>query len=359
MRYFRVPRWMNVKAPGCKLRALSATIALQITFLVSVSLAVAFGQSPNGMVLFRENCAKCHDGSPTSRAPSPDVLRQASAQNIMDALVGSMRVPGARLNGPERRAVAEAITGKQLDGDTLGASTGRCTSAGPMSDIGTTPGWNGWGPDLTNARFQPHKAAGLTAEEIPRLKLQWAFGYPDVNIAWGQPTIAGGRLFVGSQNGTFYSLNARSGCIYWVFSAGGGVRTAPSVGRKAREGKATSFISRIPLRPPMRWMRRLGAQGVGTHKVDSHPLARITGAPALYNGRLYVPMSSYEESQGANPDYGCCSFRGSITALDASNGDVAWKKSRHPGGVEAARSKQNRNAALGSSRREYLVGSDD
>ena len=100
-----------------------SSVALQLTFLVFVSLSVGFGQSSDGMVLFRENCAKCHDGSPTSRAPSLDVLRQASAQNILDALVGSMRVPGARLNGAERRAIAEAITGKQAGGDTLGAST--------------------------------------------------------------------------------------------------------------------------------------------------------------------------------------------------------------------------------------------
>lgn len=234
-----------------------------------------------------------------------------------------MRVPGARLNGAERRAIAEAITGKQVGGDTLGASTGRCATADPMSDIATTPGWNGWGPDLTNARFQQLKAAGLTPGDIPRLKLQWAFGYPDANIAWSQPTIAGGRLFVGSQNGTVYSLNAKSGCIYWVFSAGGGVRTAPSVGRMSgKKGYVVYFGDTTATAYALDAMT--GAK-LWTRKVESHPLARITGAPALYDGRLYVPMSSYEEAQGANPDYGCCTFRGSITALDASTGDIVWK----------------------------------
>jgi polyvinyl alcohol dehydrogenase (cytochrome) len=60
-------------------------------------------------------------------------------------------------------------------------------------------------------------------------------------------------------------------------------------------------------------------------KVDEHPLARITGAPALYRDRLYVPMSSYEESQGARPEYGCCTFRGSLSSVDARTGRILWR----------------------------------
>ena len=64
---------------------------------------------------------------------------------------------------------------------------------------------------------------------------------------------------------------------------------------------------------------------VWTRKVDDHPLARITGSPTLHAGRLYVPVSSYEESQGADPRYECCTFRGSVSALDAATGRVIWK----------------------------------
>jgi polyvinyl alcohol dehydrogenase (cytochrome) len=69
-------------------------------------------------------------------------------------------------------------------------------------------------------------------------------------------------------------------------------------------------------------------------RVDDHPLARITGSLALHAGRLYVPMSSYEESQGADPQYACCTFRGSVTALDAATGRVVWKTSMIDGPVE-------------------------
>jgi polyvinyl alcohol dehydrogenase (cytochrome) len=79
--------------------------------------------------------------------------------------------------------------------------------------------------------------------------------------------------------------------------------------------------------------RATGRQ-IWVRRVDEHPLARITGSPALHDGRLYVPMSSYEESQGADPQYGCCTFRGSVTALDAGTGRVIWKTYMIPTAAE-------------------------
>jgi polyvinyl alcohol dehydrogenase (cytochrome) len=60
-------------------------------------------------------------------------------------------------------------------------------------------------------------------------------------------------------------------------------------------------------------------------RVESHPSARLTGSPVLHRGHLYVPVSSSEEGVGSLPDYECCSFRGSIVALDAATGKQIWK----------------------------------
>ena len=60
-------------------------------------------------------------------------------------------------------------------------------------------------------------------------------------------------------------------------------------------------------------------------QVDSHPLARITGAPKLHNGRLYVPIASLEEPESAGNKYPCCTFRGAIVALDSETGKQVWK----------------------------------
>jgi polyvinyl alcohol dehydrogenase (cytochrome) len=157
------------------------------------------------------------------------------------------------------------------------------------------------------------------------LRLKWAFGFPDAGSAWAQPTVAGNRLFVGSQNGTVYSLDPKTGCSYWSFTARGGVRTAMTVGVHPMQPTrflvffgdttATAYALDAP-----------SGELVWSRKVEVHPLARVTGAPVLHANRVYVPTSSYEEAQSANDDYECCTFRGSVSALDAASGQVIWKR---------------------------------
>ena len=65
---------------------------------------------------------------------------------------------------------------------------------------------------------------------MPRLQLKWAFGYPTGVSANGQPTVVSGRVFAGSDNGFFYSLDAATGCVYWSFEQGSIVRNSPTVG---------------------------------------------------------------------------------------------------------------------------------
>jgi polyvinyl alcohol dehydrogenase (cytochrome) len=146
--------------------------------------------------------------------------------------------------------------------------------------------------------------------------LKWAFGFPDTTSAWGQPSIVGGRLFVGSQNGTVYALDPNSGCVIWTFTAQGGVRASISVGGgRAYFSDQKGFAYALDT--------ATGRQ-IWRVKVEDHPLIRLTGSPAFYEGRLYVPTSSYEEA-GKGPTYACCTFRGSIVALDAASGRVVWR----------------------------------
>jgi len=62
-----------------------------------------------------------------------------------------------------------------------------------------------------------------------------------------------------------------------------------------------------------------------TTHMDDHFAARITGAPALYEGRLYVPVSSFEEFSASSSDYPCCTSRGSVSSVDAAYGKLIWK----------------------------------
>src|SRR5690348_3458061 len=79
--------------------------------------------------------------------------------------------------------------------------TNLCTEDLLMGDPRLGPSWNGWGNGPTNTRFQPKSQGKLTAADLHRLQLKWAFGYTNVSSAGPQPTIAGRRLFAASENG--------------------------------------------------------------------------------------------------------------------------------------------------------------
>jgi polyvinyl alcohol dehydrogenase (cytochrome) len=290
-----------------------------VTSLIAIAASVALtqAQGSSGEQVFKDRCASCHSGAADARAPAPDALRSRSPQAIVEALVnGAMRAQGSRMTGAERRSVAEFLTGRSVEGDVSGATTGRCAAA-VASDRASSRAWRGWSPTTDNTRFQPAASAGLAAGDIPKLTLRWSFGFPDASSAWAQPSVAGGRLYVGSQNGTVYALNAANGCIRWTFAAAGGVRTAITIGNGLIYfGDTAANAYAVDEETGARqWVR----------SVETHPLARITGSPTLHDGRLYVTTSSYEESQGADPQYPCCTFRGSVTALDATTGVVIWK----------------------------------
>ena len=309
-----------------------------IVGLTTVALAkvVAEPQTPDGSAIFARDCASCHDGAAGSRAPSPDLLKRRSPEAILAALTaGGMRPQGGRLSGAERRAVAEHLSGRALGSDITGATLGRCTASPPLADAASSPAWNGWSPDVANTRFQPAQQAGLTAAQVPKLSLKWAFGFPDATSAWSQPTVAAGRVFVGSQNGTVYSLNAKSGCIHWTFTAKSGVRTALSFGPRANGSGYAVYFGDTGAN--VYALDAATGRQLWTRRLDEHPYARITGSPTLYQDRLYVPVSSMEETAASQQGYECCTFRGSLNALDVNTGATMWRTMMTPPAEPAGR----------------------
>ena len=165
----------------------------------------------------------------------------------------------------------------------------------------------------------------MTAADVPKLKLKWAIGFPDTSHAWSQPTVAGGRVFVGSQGGRVYALDAKTGCVAWSFLATGATRTAVVIGE--RPGRANSYLAYFTTIPG--WLYALDAESgalVWRKRVEDHVSTRLTGSPVLYGGKLYVPAASFEEGMSTAKDYECCSFHGSLSAFDAGSGALIWKR---------------------------------
>ena len=293
-------------------------LAAGVGLFASIGFSLS-AQTPDGAAIFARDCASCHDGVADSRAPRPDVLRQRSPEAILSALTaGGMRPQGGRLSGAERRAVAEYLSGRSLGGDVTGAAIGRCAADFPVPVGGAAvAAWAGWSPAPVNTRFQSAQQAMLTAENVPRLTLKWALGFPDATSAWSQPTVVGGRLFVGSQNGTVYALDAKTGCVHWTFTAKAGVRTALVTGER------TLFFGDTGAN--VYALDQETGKEIWSRRVDEHPYARVTGSPTFYQGRLYVPVSSLEETAASQAGYECCTFRGSVMALDVKTGTLVWQ----------------------------------
>jgi polyvinyl alcohol dehydrogenase (cytochrome) len=304
--------------------------ASRVSVLVLASCAAALAQNAQynaqsndaGGAVYRKHCAQCHDKG-LGRAPQLLMLSQLTPEQVMAALTtGKMAEQGKALTPAESRSVAMFITGGKSFGASEAPVQGACAQPAPAFDKPFAgPYWNGWGVDAANRRMQTAAMAGLRADQVPQLKLKWAFGFAGAGKAAAQPTVVGGRIFAGSDTGKVYSLDAATGCIYWTFKADRSVRTAITVGPVG--GK---------------WAVYFGDQHAQAYAVDAasgallwkvrvedHPAAMITGAPALHNGTLYVPDSSFEEVTGAAIKYECCTFRGALTALDAATGKQIWK----------------------------------
>jgi polyvinyl alcohol dehydrogenase (cytochrome) len=284
--------------------------------------STASAQTPDGAALFESRCASCHRGS-DSRTPTVESLRERTAQAIVDALTtGVMTVQGSDLSPLERQAIAEYLTRGSLTPASGSPVNAACANPAVPFSRTTGPEWNGWSPGTGNTRFQPAEQAGLTPEQVPQLTLKWAFGFPDATSARALPTVAGGRVFIGSQNGTVYSLDASSGCIFWSFQAAAavrsGIRLAPRAG-----GGTTAFFG--DGRANVYAVDAASGRQLWTRKLDDHPSAHVTGTPVVFENRVYVSVASGEEGQGGNAKYECCTFRGSVASLNTSNGAIEWK----------------------------------
>ena len=289
-------------------------------------------------VVFNKNCATCHQNvkvsadetsTKTNGAPSTETLGQMTPEAIYAALTsGPMVQQASGLTNDEKRIVAEFFGGRPLGSAEAGDAkhmTNHCSANSPMGNPGASASWNGWGNDLGNTRFQSARSAGLSSDQVPHLKLKWVFGFPGGAETYGQPAIVDRRVFLGDDNSFVYSLDADTGCVFWSFHADAQVRTAivigPVKGRSraryaAYFGDKKANIYAVDART-----------GVLLWKVNVEPrlLAHITGATVLYRGHLYVGVAGSEEITSADPHYPCCTYRGSLSALDAQTGKIIWK----------------------------------
>ena len=317
-------------------------LMLRLGFICAATLAgCAFGQQaprgggfgpPLAATLFQKNCSMCHTAQGAEIggrvAPALASLKAMTPEKIYQAMDsgGKMQAQAFMLTERDKRGLAEFLAGRRMAADSPDAvkMTNSCPSNAPLPErIDSVPSWNGWGPAADNARFQSAAAAGLAPVDVPRLKLKWAFGLPGGGTASSQPSVAMGRLFVGSDSGAVYSIDAASGCLYWSFLADGPGRFAPVIGPIA--GHAGSRYA-VYFATGSGMTYAVDAQdGNLLWKTKIEGLLHISNSAALGEGRLFVPIAGTETFAGTNPDYECCRSRGGVAGFDANTGHLLWK----------------------------------
>jgi polyvinyl alcohol dehydrogenase (cytochrome) len=305
--------------------------------------AVSATPAPNGESLFTQHCKSCHE-PPIQHAPSRATIATFPRASVVAILTDGVMAPMAKgLSKDEIAAVAAYLTPSQ---DAAASPRRRRTPAGPvgvdkMCEVNppihtSDEDWRQIGHDADTTRYQPQP--GFTAAEVPRLKLKWAY----TMTGGGQPTVVGDWLFVTNRTGKLYALDAKTGCAHWI---------APNLASRSAPMVIKSAVS------PSGWATFIGV-GRQVHALDAqtgkeiwksealetHIASSVGGALAVSDDKVFVPFSSGEEPVAMQPTYPCCSFRGSVVALDIKTGKQLWKTftinepvislGKNPAGVE-------------------------
>ncbi len=189
--------------------------------------------------------------------------------------------------------------------------------------------WVVAGHDLNNSRSQPSENR-IGPGNVNRLTARWVFTTgSDVSAT---PTVAGDAVYFPDWAGNLYAVRASNGGLIWSRqisqyngSAGSISRVSPAVFENslilgdnvsqnvAHNGAHVMSVDRN--NGDLRWITQ----------VDAHPAAIITGSPVVNGEIVYIGVSSNEESLATNNTYPCCTFRGSVVALNAVTGAMLWK----------------------------------
>ncbi len=282
-----------------------------------------------GETIFNARCKSCHEPA-IDRAPSRVALSAYGAAQIVQAMTNGVMSPMAQgLSQSDKDAVAAYLTTAQVGPDAHPAPGAArpipaaargvdvmCATNPPIHETPTD--WRSVGLDANSSRYQPNP--GLKAADVSKLQVKWSFAMSGGSM----PTVIGDWLFITNRSGKFYALDAKTGCVHWVLE-GVGARTTPAIVKSSisPSGWATFIGERT--RTVRAFDAQSGKEIWKSAQIETNPVAGITGTPVVSGDQLFVPLTSGEEPAARQPNYPCCSFRGSLVALDLATGKTQWK----------------------------------
>ena len=196
------------------------------------------------------------------------------------------------------------------------------------------PGWAVAGQGADDNRYQPDETT-INAANVAELAPKWVFTTAgDVSAT---PTVAGGVVYFPDWGGNLYALNEATGREIWQQSIssydgvpGAVSRVSPAIYYDPQIGGDELILGdNLPdahsTGAEMFGVNAATGQLLWKTTVESHPAAIITGNPTIAGSMAIVGVSSNEEDLATDDGYPCCTFRGSVVALNAITGQIVWK----------------------------------
>lgn len=213
-----------------------------------------------------------------------------------------------------RRAVTAAAIALALAA-TAPVAAGAATAGGPAG------GWTSAGQGLANARSQPFTT--LSNSGAAALAPAWTYTtHGDVSAT---PDVYDGVVYVPDWGGYLNAISAADGTTLWSDPISSYDGVSNSVARDTPAVFGNEIILGDQNGAHVFAVNRLTGKLIWSTQVDTHQYAVITANPVVFDGRVYVGVSSLEEGAARNPNYQCCTFRGSMVALNAATGAIDWK----------------------------------
>lgn len=189
----------------------------------------------------------------------------------------------------------------------------------------------------TRASLSAAGAQQLNATTAANLTVKWTFVADSAVLA--TPTVEQGGLYVTDRGGTLYKIDPATGLAIWghplsyytgIGGGGQALRSSPAIGANGEivvgDSASTNVIA----------VNRTTGKLIWKTVVDTNPDAFIHGSAVIYNGIVYIGVTSVEEGLAEKSSTYVPSFRGSLVALNETTGQVLWKFYTCPPGYTGA-----------------------